>query len=35
MLLIYMHSSKKAKETVYSVSVEGKYTNHSAGMKLY
>ena len=28
MLLIYMYSSKKAKETVYSVSVEGKYTNH-------
>lgn len=28
MLLIYMYSSKKAKQTVYSVSVEEKYTNH-------
>ena len=28
MLLIYMYSSKKTKEIVYSVSVEEKYTNH-------
>lgn len=28
MLLIYMYSSKKAKQIVYSVSVEEKYTNH-------